>query len=105
MDQDASEELVVGDLILLEVLQGARSPKHVGEIEALLRQYQVVELFGDAMAVQAARNFRTLRSLGIRIRKTVGLIIGTCCIVHDHTLLQTDRDFDPMARHLGLKLA
>ena len=36
--------------------------------------------------------------------KTTDLIIGTYCIANDHTLLHSDRDFDPMERLLGLKV-
>lgn len=32
------------------------------------------------IAVQAARNFRTLRKLGITLRKTIDTIIATRCI-------------------------
>jgi predicted nucleic acid-binding protein len=32
------------------------------------------------------------------------MIIATFCIQNDHALLQQDRDFAPMAQHLGLRL-
>ncbi len=38
------------------------------------------------------------------MRKTIDLIIGTFCIARGHALLTADRDFAPMARHLGLTL-
>ena len=56
------------------------------------------------LAVQAARNYRTLRGKGITIRKTVDLIIGTFCIERHHALLHDDRDFEPMRIHLGLQV-
>jgi predicted nucleic acid-binding protein len=56
------------------------------------------------LAVIAARNYRVLHGLGITIRKVPDLIIGTFCIEHGHALLQDDRDFQPMAKHLGLEL-
>jgi predicted nucleic acid-binding protein len=43
-----------------------------------------------------------LRRLGITISKTIDLIIGTWCIENRVALLHNDRDFHPMARHLGL---
>jgi len=30
------------------------------------------------------------------------LIIGTFCILHGHSLLHDDRDFEPMRQYLGL---
>jgi predicted nucleic acid-binding protein len=43
-----------------------------------------------------------LRRLGITVRKTIDLLIGTYCLANDCALLHSDHDFDPMTRHLGL---
>jgi predicted nucleic acid-binding protein len=98
------EPLLVGDLILLEVLQGARDEAHAARIERSLRQYPVVSLLDADLATGAARNYRKLRELGVTIRKTADIIIGTYCIEHRHVLLHDDRDFAPMETHLGLKV-
>jgi hypothetical protein len=45
-----------------------------------------------------------LRANGFTVRKTVDMIIGTFCIDRGHWLLHDDRDFDPMARYLGLQV-
>jgi predicted nucleic acid-binding protein len=97
-----TDEVIVGDLMLCEVLQGLDSERSARQVEALLRSFQIVPMAGDAVAVLAARNFRSLRRLGITISKTIGLIIGTWCIENRVALLHNDRDFHPMARHLGL---
>lgn len=99
------EPLLVGDLILLEVLQGARSEAHAALIERGLRQYAIAPLLDPDLAPIAARNYRTLRDLGVTVRKTADIIIGTFCIEHGHALLHDDRDFEPMAQHLGLRTA
>lgn len=96
------EEIIVGDLMLCEVLQGLESEKAAREVEALLRRCEVVTMAGDALAVTAARNFRFLRRRGITVRKTIDLLIGTWCIENRQPLLHNDSDFRPMARHLGL---
>ena len=98
------EPLLIGDLILLEVLQGARNEAHALRIERGLRSYAVAPLIDADLAAHAARNYRKLRELGVTIRKTADLIIGTFCIEHGHSLLHDDRDFAPMERHLGLKV-
>ena len=100
----AREPLLVGDLILLEVLQGARDAAHAARIENGLRRFTLVRLLDTDLASTAARNYRTLRGLGVTIRRTADIIIGTFCIEHGHTLLHTDRDFAPMQAHLGLKV-
>ena len=101
----AREPLLIGDLILLEVLQGARDEAQAARIERALREYAIVPLLDDHLASRAARNYRRLRGLGITIRKTADIIIGTFCIEHRHALLHDDRDFLPMEQHLGLKVA
>jgi predicted nucleic acid-binding protein len=98
----ARERLLVGDLILLEVLQGARTEEHAARIERALRWHSVVRLLDPDLAIRAAGHYRTLRGLGVTIRKTADLIIGTFCIENHHTLLHDDRDFPPMVQHLGL---
>ncbi|MBM3537218.1 MAG: PIN domain nuclease [Alphaproteobacteria bacterium] len=96
------EEIIVGDLMLCEVLQGLESEKAAREVEALLRRCEVVAMAGESVAVTAARNFRFLRRRGITVRKTIDLLIGTWCIENRRSLLHNDADFRPMARHLGL---
>lgn len=97
--------VIIGDIILLELLQGARDQQHARAIELELQELAILPMLSPALAVQAAAHYRTLRSRGITIRKTADLIIGTYCILHGHSLLQRDRDFLPMAQHLGLQLA
>ena len=97
-----TEEIVVGDLMLCEVLQGLVSEQAARDVEALLRRFLIVPMAGDTIAVAAARNFRFLRRHGITIRKTVDLLIGTWCIENGSALLHNDSDFRPMARYLGL---
>ena len=97
-----TDEIIVGDLMLCEVLQGLDSERAAREVEALLRRFEIVAMAGDAIAVAAAANFRSLRRRGITVRKTIDLLIGTWCIENRRPLLHNDSDFQPMARHLGL---
>jgi predicted nucleic acid-binding protein len=99
------EPILVGDLILSEVLQGARDEAHAARIERGLRRFEVVPLLDPDLAPRAARNYRKLRDLGITIRKTADIIIGTFCIERRYALLHDDRDFAPMEDHLGLVAA
>jgi predicted nucleic acid-binding protein len=97
------EEIIVGDLMLCEVMQGLESDRAARDVEALLRRFEIVSMVGDAIAVAGARNFRFLCRHGITIRKTIDLLIGTWCIENRAPLLHNDSDFQPMARYLGLK--
>ncbi len=100
-----SASILVGDIILLELLQGARTDPHAARIERLMRAFAFERMLDRELSIIAARNFRTLRELGFTIRTSVDLIIATFCIERGHALLQDDRDFRPMAEHLGLRLA
>jgi predicted nucleic acid-binding protein len=98
-----AEEIIVGDLMLCEVLQGLASERAALEVEDYLRRFDIVAMGGAAIAVAAARNFRVLRARGATIRKTIDLLIGTWCIENRVPLLHNDRDFVPLSRHLGLQ--
>ena len=38
------------------------------------------------------------------MRKTIDVMIGTFCVVNGLPLLHADRDFEPLAEHLGLRV-
>jgi predicted nucleic acid-binding protein len=101
----SQELLAVGDLILTEVLQGFGSERDYNQARKLLLSLDVVDIGGQDTALAAARNFRTLRTLGITVRKTIDTLIATCCIEYDFALLYSDRDFEPFVAHLGLRSA
>ena len=99
------EPLAIGDLILVEVLQGFASDRDFSRARKMLTSLLVVEMGGQEIAIQAARNFRALRKLGVTPRKTIDTVIATRCIEGGYELLHSDRDFDPFAKHLGLRVA
>jgi predicted nucleic acid-binding protein len=101
----SSELLAIGDLILTEVLQGFADERDFNQARKMFTSLIRVDLCGADIAIQAARNFRTLRSRGVTIRKTIDTVIATRCIESGYTLLHNDRDFDPFAKHLGLRVA
>ena len=98
------EPLAIGDLILTEVLQGFDNQRDFNAAVKMLTSLMVVELGGREIAIQAARNFRALRRLGVTVRKTIDTVIATRCIESRYGLLHNDRDFDPFAKYLGLRV-
>ena len=99
------EPVATGDLVLAEVLQGFGSVRDFNLGKKLLTSLPIIELVGADIAIQAAKNFRTLRSRGITIRKTIDTLIATSCIEKGLTLLYSDKDFDPFVEYLGLHTA
>ena len=100
-----TDPLAIGDLILVEVLQGFGSDRDFNRARKLLEALTVIDVGGRDIAVKAAKNFRTLRSLGVTVRKTIDTVIATRCIQSRLSLLYSDRDFDPFVEHLGLRSA
>jgi predicted nucleic acid-binding protein len=98
------EELLVGDIVLMQVLRGARDEPHATRLSRELHEFEIVPMLGSALAVRVASNYRALRAVGYTVRKTPDLIIATYCIEHGHTLLHDDRDFEPIHVHLGLQV-
>lgn len=99
------EPLATGDIVLAEVLQGFSSLRDFNNGLRLLTSLTVIDIAGQDICVQAARNFRTLRAKGVTVRKTIDTLIATRCIESGHALLYSDRDFDPFVEHLGLTSA
>jgi predicted nucleic acid-binding protein len=99
-----SGEVGLTDLILCEVLQGARGDVRFQQMRRALLRLSVVAGVDRALAVAAAENYRALRSKGITVRKTIDCLIATTCIERGHSLLHRDRDFDGFEEHLGLQV-
>jgi predicted nucleic acid-binding protein len=99
-----TEQLLTGDLILVEVLQGFRAEADFRRALDLLGGLEFLPLAGREIAIRAARNYRTLRRKGITVRKTIDGLIATFCITNGHLLLHSDRDYDGFERYLGLQV-
>lgn len=94
---------MVGDLILAEVLQGSKSGTEFQRISSELSLFAQITISDTASAIQAVKNYCTLRTKGITVRKTIDTLIATRCIMDGIPPLYADRDFDPFVTHLGLK--
>ena len=92
----------MGDLILLEILQGIKAEREYNKTRTALATLEQYEMFGRNMVERCAENFRFLRKKGITIRKTNDVIIATFCIENNFPLLFSDRDFIPFVDHLEL---
>jgi len=98
------EQVVIGDMVLLEVLRGVPTEREARTLERQLGVFRQVAMLSPELAAAGAAHYRRLRGLGVTIRRTADLVIATWCIAHTVPLLQRDRDFAPMAEHLGLQL-
>lgn len=97
-----THKILMGDLILLEILQGLKSDTEEQRILRYFKPFDLVQLLTADQIRPAANHYRRLRSLGVTVRKTVDVIIGSYCIREKLPLLFSDRDFEPLVKHCGL---
>ena len=95
--------IVVPDLVLFEVLRGFRDDHDHRRARLLLESLRVEPVAGVAVAVEAARHYRSLRAAGITVRSAIDVLIATFCIERDYVLLHRDRDFDVFEQLRGLR--
>ena len=96
------EPIAIGDLVLIEVLQGFRKDSDYNTARELLTSLTVFTLGGRKIAIKSADNFRLLRKKGVTVRKTIDVLIATFCIEKNFPLLHSDKDFDPFHKYLNL---
>jgi predicted nucleic acid-binding protein len=99
-----TELICIGDLILVEVLQGFRQDHDYQIAKNMLCALPMSTLLSMSTSLQSAENFRKLRKQGITIRKTIDTIIATYCIENKIRLLHSDKDFEPFQQFLGLQV-
>ena len=102
IDAAAAGTIAIGDLMLVEVLQGLPTDRAFTDARRVFAAFDMVRISDERVAIEAARNYRTLRAKGVTIRKTIDTLIATRCILDGLPLLFSDRDFEPFVEHLGL---
>ena len=97
-------EVAVTEVVVMEVLAGARSPRHEHALRSQLLSLPVLRLGGLADFEAAAELFRRCRQAGETLRRLVDCLIAVPVIAADATLLHADTDFDRLARHTPLRI-
>jgi predicted nucleic acid-binding protein len=99
----AEDTLAVADLTLFEVLQGVKPVTRFEKVRSYLMAFVALSTCGSELAIKAAENSLALQLFGVTAA-TVDCLLATYCIQHDLRFLTSDRDFEPFAVHLGLRL-
>jgi len=102
--RDGHTRLVVPDLVLFEVLRGFRDERAMRQARLLLQILSIEPCGGEQLALAAAGHYRHLRARGITVRSAIDVMVGAFCIENDYLLLHSDRDYDAMAQHCGLRV-
>ena len=101
---DGNTRLIVPDLVLFEVLRGFREERALRQARLLLQTLHVEPCGGEGLALAAAEHYRHLRARGITVRSAIDVMVAAFCIERDYLLLHSDRDYDAIATHRGLRV-
>jgi predicted nucleic acid-binding protein len=97
-------ELACTDVIVMEILAGARDEADRDRLRRLLYGLEFLAVDGPADYEQAAELYRLCRSGGEIPRKLTDCLIATVAIRNDAELLCEDADFLAIARYAPLRL-
>lgn len=93
------------DVVVMEVLAGARDDGDRDELRRLLYGCVLLAVEGPSDHEQAAELYRACRRQGETPRKLTDCLIAAVAIRNDTELLHADADFLTIARHTPLRLA
>jgi predicted nucleic acid-binding protein len=71
------QRLGLTDLILCEILQGIHGDSDFARARVELSKFALFPTGGDDLTVASAKNYRSLRSQGCTVRKTIDCLIAT----------------------------
>jgi predicted nucleic acid-binding protein len=99
----AGDDVVVTDVVVLELLAGARDDRHLRELERMLARFVRVATEQDDFE-QAASIYRACRRRGSTPRSLLDCVIAAVAIRVGASVLHNDRDFDTIAAHVPLTI-
>lgn len=102
---ERDEDIAVTEVILMELLAGARSGTAVRDLRSRLLGFKVLPLEGLADFEEAGVIYRACRDAGETIRSLSDCLIAVPVIRAGASLLHNDADFAAIARHTPLRIA
>ncbi|MGH9078149.1 MAG: type II toxin-antitoxin system VapC family toxin [Acidimicrobiales bacterium] len=90
------------DVVVMEVLAGARDEGHLQRLRRMLARCDHVAVEGLASYESAAHQYRACRQAGETVRALTDCLIGAVALRTGVPVLHNDRDFDVLARHAGV---
>jgi predicted nucleic acid-binding protein len=101
----AGDELGTTEVVLMEILAGARSDREREELRRLLYgRCTFLSLQAPADYERAAELYRRCRRGGDTVRRLTDCLIAVVAIRAEAELLHCDGDFTAIARHAPLRL-
>jgi predicted nucleic acid-binding protein len=96
--------LAVTEVVVMELLAGARSSRDLRELRSLLLTVTLLRLRGLDAYEHAAELYRRCRAAGETVRKLTDCLVAVPAIEAGAPVLHADRDFDVLARHTSLEV-
>lgn len=96
--------LATTEVVILEVLAGAKDQVHLGELRRLLMGCRLLSLRGLSDYEDAATLYRSCRMQGVTVRRLTDCLIATVAIRAGVPMLHADRDFDLIAGCTSLQI-
>jgi predicted nucleic acid-binding protein len=98
------QALATSEVILMEILAGARDDSHRDRLRRMLHSCWMLAVEGPADYEQAAELYRVCRRGGETPRKMSDCLIAAVAIRNDVPVLHADADFLAIARYTALQL-
>jgi predicted nucleic acid-binding protein len=96
--------LAFTDIVLAELLQGARDDRDAARIERRLSSHELFELDRADDAGRAGSMYRAARASGHTIRRTLDCLIASVCVRESVAVMHADADFDRLALGTDLQV-
>jgi predicted nucleic acid-binding protein len=101
----ADAGLATTDVVVMELLAGARDDDHHNALRGLLRRCEFLPTQGPLDFEDAAHVYRTCRRGGATVRRLTDCLIAAVAMRHAVHVLHRDPDFDAIAEQLPLSVA
>jgi predicted nucleic acid-binding protein len=98
------EELCMTEVVLAEILAGARDARQTEELRSTLLGFHLLPLNGLDAFERAAALYRACRSAGETLRGITDCLVAVPAIEAGAPVLHADRDFLKLARHTPLEV-
>jgi predicted nucleic acid-binding protein len=102
---ESGQPLASTEVVVMEVLAGARDDSHWERLRRLLFGFDFLPLAGLSDYEDAAALYRQCRRAGKTPRSLTDCLIAVVAIRSGAELIHADRDFDTIARHAPLRIA
>ena len=101
---DDDEPAHTTDVVVMELLAGARDDDHRDRLRRLLARCEHVPVLGLDDFEAAADLYRVCRAGGETVRALTDCLIAVVALRQSVPVLHADRDFDVLARHTALQV-